>query len=717
MPPPSLLTLLQSSSWRHLLALMAAHGLAVRADDRKASLVQTLHHHLLQPDNLQAALARLGPPARPALAALIAADGRLPAPTFSARFGLIRSPWPQETNAQPWLAPASPAAALYHLGLVFLDPPKPKPGESQHIVLPADLLTRLPPFLQPAGLAAPALLRPRPGHSPDLSWHLAIFLATLAAAPVHPREGRWLPPHILPLLAQRLGLEPPAAEPLRSERRLPYLAFLHYLAEAAGFIAAGQRFDLSPLAWRWLDAGPADRWQTLWQTWLSASPALALPYGFPWAALSPAARAVLADQLPPAADGRPHPLAAFIENLRLGDARGLFDQPWGEDEDAVAALLAGPLFWLGVIDLYDDPGGPAFDLTPAGAWLLRRPGHGPPASPPASLCQVDPADNTRLFVAPATSPTHLVRLAPFCTWPSPAPHLDRQTLILDPDAVASAVAAGQPLSTLLLALHHALGRASSHRLVGKLRQWARKGQDVRLHQLAILETTSPDLMADLRRRKLIRRHLGDALSPTRSIANPAALPALRQHLASLGWHLAAEPPPSDRSPSDPPPAAPVGLSSSQAALLWLAGQVYQGLGEHIALPFPLPAALLDDLAAALTLEQQEAADFWAGQVADALTSALAGYLGHPAWLDDAPAFEALPAIEAALAAGHDLILTYHSPAREQKLVRRVTPYWLEQRQDTYYLIAYCHLRNDERVFRLDRILACHPAAAEATSAA
>ncbi len=707
MPPPDLLACLRASSWRHLLALMTAHGLAVRAGDRKADLLQTLHRHLGQPDVVQATLARLSPAARQALAALLAADGRLPAHTFTARFGdiLPRRPWRKESGlAKPWLSPNSPAESLYSLGLIFLDPLKPKPGEAQHVVLPLDLFSLLQPSLQPTGLSAPSPPRPRPGHPPDLSWHLALFLATLAARPFRPLEGRWLPPHVLPLLAQRIGIELPADEPLRTERRLPYLAFLHYLAEAAGFISAGHRFDLSPLAWQWLAADPAARWQIIWQVWFSAPPALAIPYGFSWASLTPAARAATTNHLCPTAGSHSRPLAAFTDGLRLGDARALFAQPWGEDEDALVALLTGPIFWLGVIDLYDD--GSAFDLTPIGAWLLGLPDYGPPPFPSPQFCQPTPSDNTRFLITAAVAPTHLARLAPFCTWLPPQPGFDQQTLVLDPDAVASAVADGLPLSTLVQTLHEALDKPPSHRLVAKLRQWARQGQEVRLRQLAVLETANPDLMAGLRRRKFIRRHLGDALSPTRSIVNPAALPALRQHLASLGWHLAA--PPQPEADARPAPNA-LTLSPAEAGLLWLAGQVYQQMGQHLALPFPLPAALLDALAACLSPEQQQAAEFWAAQVDQAVVNALAGYLGLPAWLDDAPAADALPTIEAALAAGNDLILTYFSPAREQKLVRRVTPYWLEQRREVYYLVGYCHLRHEERVFRVDRILKCQSA--------
>lgn len=48
-------------------------------------------------------------------------------------------------------------------------------------------------------------------------------------------------------------------------------------------------------------------------------------------------------------------------------------------------------------------------------------------------------------------------------------------------------------------------------------------------------------------------------------------------------------------------------------------------------------------------------------------------------------------------------MTYHSPAREKVEQRLVDPYALVHRWGWWYLIGYCHLRNDMRTFRVDRI--------------
>lgn len=745
-PEPDLHACLQQASWRHLSALMASHQLLRHRDYRRADLVALLHDHLSQTDVLRRIVETSDLTIRQALNALLQADGALPLHSFQASFGEIRlhRPWDTKTEPhQPWRSPVSPAETLYYLGLVFLHPRQPQPGQSQRAILPADLIATLRQLVLPDPATAPALsFHPRPGLPPDLAWHMALFLATLTAEPIHPLHGRWLPPSTLSAFAQRTGLVyAPGFTPTRSERRQPYLAFIHFLAEAAGFLAGVERLELTPLAWRWLAAGPVERWQTLWQSWLQAPSELALLYRFPWADLSIVARDLIYRRLQQLPAGAAGSLPDFSDHLRRQDERNLLAQPWDQEEDVISALLSGPCFWLRVIDLYataNTAGIDSFTLTPFGAWLLGMPGYQAPSFPDPQPCLPTATDNTRLLVPAGANPLHLAHLAPYCQWLTLAAPSLAQQLELTEATVAGAVAQGVQPAQILHALADALGRSPSHRLQVKIRQWAAKGQAVRVRQVTILETKDPQLMGDLRRYKLVRRHLGEALSPTRSVLNPLGLPALRTHLASLGWYVRIAPtgagdddplPPllsaqEAEAPQAPLPGIetatedetssfisassdPVSVSAADAGLLWMTGLVYQGLGAHLPLPLPLSAALMDALAAELAPEQRAAAEFLAGQVQDQLVAALDGYLGHPAWMQESPAADPMPLIEQALAQDDDLILTYWSQGHEQKRVRRVTPYWIEQRHSIYYLVAYCHLRNEERVFRIDRILACH----------
>jgi DNA polymerase-3 subunit epsilon len=77
--------------------------------------------------------------------------------------------------------------------------------------------------------------------------------------------------------------------------------------------------------------------------------------------------------------------------------------------------------------------------------------------------------------------------------------------------------------------------------------------------------------------------------------------------------------------------------------------------------------------------------------------------GEPIYTPPPPdLFRLPPAIADALATGHRLRIHYQSKSSQTE--RIITPHYPAQHRGTTYLIAYCHLRRDQRTFRLDRIL-------------
>lgn len=278
---------------------------------------------------------------------MLAADGALPVHPFAQRFGTIRPyrPWRKDEPAAdaPWLAPISTAETLWYLGLIFRDPPQPQPGQVQHYVLPADLRPVLAAHLAPAAATPAQTAHPQPGRLGALERDLAVWLATLHGPPtataVRPVHTRWLPPTLVATLCQRLGLDAdPAFTPIRSERHQPYLAFLHYLAQAADLIAVTPAaFQLTSAAWAWLAADTPTRHRQLYQAWLTAPADLARPFAFPWEPLSPAARADLLPHLARLGEQPPQPLAAVVDQWRLHDHLERLPAPhpltWYADED------------------------------------------------------------------------------------------------------------------------------------------------------------------------------------------------------------------------------------------------------------------------------------------------------------------------------------------------------------------------------------------------
>lgn len=64
----------------------------------------------------------------------------------------------------------------------------------------------------------------------------------------------------------------------------------------------------------------------------------------------------------------------------------------------------------------------------------------------------------------------------------------------------------------------------------------------------------------------------------------------------------------------------------------------------------------------------------------------------------------LPVIEAAIAHGHQVEITYHVPSRDQESQRIVDARGLARVEDLLYLDAWCHTAQGDRAFRVDRIL-------------
>jgi predicted DNA-binding transcriptional regulator YafY len=68
-----------------------------------------------------------------------------------------------------------------------------------------------------------------------------------------------------------------------------------------------------------------------------------------------------------------------------------------------------------------------------------------------------------------------------------------------------------------------------------------------------------------------------------------------------------------------------------------------------------------------------------------------------------PTAPLLPELERAIAQGATIEMDYHTAGRQHLLSRRVDPLRLEWRGGVPYLVAFCHLRQEPRVFRVDRI--------------
>lgn len=70
-----------------------------------------------------------------------------------------------------------------------------------------------------------------------------------------------------------------------------------------------------------------------------------------------------------------------------------------------------------------------------------------------------------------------------------------------------------------------------------------------------------------------------------------------------------------------------------------------------------------------------------------------------------------PLIADAMANGRSLQIRYVTPTKKSQ--RTITPKYITQSKDHTYLVAYCHKENDQRTFRLDRIVRAEHSTREA----
>lgn len=657
------------------------------------------------------------------LRAMVLSGGRLPMRVFRQRYGGLRSyrPWRQDGgNFVPWEDALSVGEHLWFSGLVYLWPPGATPREASEVVMAAELWERVAEWGMPQGELAGGEW-PRPSGSPDLLWDVVLLLATAVEEDVGLINGRWFPPRILKRLAQRMKLEDrPDFALSRSERKLPYVAFVHYVAEAAGLVSAGECLTISAVGWQWLEADRESQWQQLWDGWQGATREMTTRFGFAWGGVAATMREGVWEALRRLPLERFRPLAEVVYQAYMdaNEQEGVWEI---EKEDDVVMFIAQSCFWFGLVTVADRRDGEevasedgehflfgeesVVRLTTLGAWLLGHAGGGKLVFPDSEPCRLRRSFPDEIVVPLTVQPVQLVRLVSFCIWLLPDLMSREERLHLDERRVGQCVAAGMSVSQIVHDLERALGQPVSRRQGQRLRRWAKAAQQVRLRHVVLLETADAELMGKLRSQKRFAEHLGAPLSPTRSETNPAELEKLVQELARLGMY-ASVPPELALAGEEASLEDGVVVSEAEAGLLLATAEIYRRLGAHVALPFVLPASLLARLGERLPLREQVAAEQMAMKVVEQIEGALRGYLALPAWYRERDVVEMVGMVETAVAKGRDLILSYQNRHEEGAVVRRVTPYWLETRHGVIYLQAYCHLREEERVFRVDRIEAC-----------
>lgn len=563
--------------------------------------------------------------------------------------------------------------------------------------------------------------------SSDLREDVLTFLAFLHAHPATVIHSRFLSPrpitNLNPLLIVRDTL--PLSMKRRAERGTQRLRFIHFLCEAAHLVAkTGAVLKPTLRVTRWLAAAPDQQLRLLLTAAFPAQPSrshddLWRAYRLPgWSLPSPSLWLHdLMALLQAAPEGERLKLTTL---LKLAPPFGVPGSALPEDgPEQPEEILRGVLRyldWLGVIAWRDRSTVTLLSTTTSSA-----------AGHTTSL-------NARLELGrlklklPDADFTALYELSEYAELIAPPPRRYR----LDRARVQQALQRGQSLDRILRFLENAIGDALPDRLVTQLRDWAAPLDQVAVRRVTLLEVKDPATLTDLTRSKRLRQSLQRTLSPRAVVVRESRLPALLRQLDRHGLvprtNLPVTVVASAGGAKQSPTSTTRLFDSPSLAQLYFAARLNHQLSDQLPAPYRIDYSIILDLAHQLTPHDQLLAAELAEEAGQILNAEwrMRNESGPHEQEDSAfriPNSElesTLTLIEKSIAANQPLHLRYYTAGRDATTDRVVDPLRLEWRGaasapgavyapgDVPYLIGWCHLRQDERIFRVDRILEILP---------
>lgn len=537
MKPHTLIHALEKYPLVLLRAIAAAHGVEAERLGQ-AALAETLAAHLSRAETIAALLGRLSEGTRSALALVVAAGGQLPS------HRLQRDPLGGELRQmgagaleryKPWEAPVSATEELYYLGILYQDFSAVGDYRGQVLFIPHEILALLPTVetppvrfeLAPLEGIPPGVREGTLNTVPDAF----VILSDLQRRTVHAVNGRFLPAEALHRINERLSVPEPT-EALNQERDSQRLALLLHLLRVLELIETTQEGTIKPKtarARKWLELSRARRLLTLQRTWaddptwndLWRIPTLR-PEATGWRNDPKHARIALLRHLRELEPDEWYGIGDFVKMMKRidpdfqrpdGDYKSWYIRHaqtgqlllgWEHWEQVEGTLLryylAGPLFWLGVVDLgYLAPGERApfaFKLTAWGARWLGKKVELPPEAERAPM--VIAADGT-IHVPEGADDwerLHLERLS------DPT---EQGTYKLNKEQVVALLMEGSDIERVLRFLEHTTNGFLPEAVQETLRKWAQGVGRITLEAVTLLEVDDPKLLRDLQRQPHIAR--------------------------------------------------------------------------------------------------------------------------------------------------------------------------------------------------------------------
>jgi hypothetical protein len=523
----------------------------------KAACVAELVDRLQQID-MAAEMHYLPPDEAQALRDLAAAGGRLPVAKFGRRYGEVRLMGPGRLEREePWFDPENVAEALWYRGFLYRGFDETADEIIEFYFLPVELLDLLPAETadpQPltiAERAEPAADSPLTSASAPVQYQTAVTDAVddmttmLALAQV----GRLRPENLENLLLNA-----------DTDRR----SLLLTLSEEMGLVKRQEnRLRPTRMAVSWLRQSREAQLRELADAWSGSSwndlchtPGLACE-GENWRNDPILARTALLEMLPRGAEW--YSLAEMMELMRTENPDfqrpdGNYDtwyirdkatgsyisgfENWALVEGRLLRfLLAGPMTWLGLVEIATDDNNTAdllFRLTErALAWLNQQ----PVATEEVKVPLVVQPD--ALLLVPHNADRYQRFQAARITEPEPVTPGQPYPYRLTPQSLAYAREQGISPERVLDFLEQVSGRPVPAGVKRAIMRWAEKGVEGRLETAVILRVREESILDTLRQNPKTRDYIGESLGPLAATVRADDWPHLRQATAELGLFLEA----------------------------------------------------------------------------------------------------------------------------------------------------------------------------------
>jgi hypothetical protein len=219
----------------------------------------------------------------------------------------------------------------------------------------------------------------------------------------------------------------------------------------------------------------------------------------------------------------------YLHDLRGQSLMGF--EHWDEVEGALLrSLVAGPLHWLGVVDLgRDEESGPPVAFRLANLTPAPSPKRGGEPAPVAMT--VD--DDCTVYVPSDASLYDRFQLARFADLVQRG--VDGVTYRISPASLARArrqgISAGQVSSFLV----RVAGQPLPPKTAEAIQRWHKRSGAIRLERGVILRVDAPETLAALRRQPALAPLLGEALGPQAVLVPQANIQQVRRWLIEQGY--------------------------------------------------------------------------------------------------------------------------------------------------------------------------------------